>query len=196
LFNPDFLDDILPSSKIAEDFPFFDYSGIPFLQLSPTEINQLEQFVLKINGELQMKKAGNAKAIKMYLYLLLLEVKRSYERQQLHIAANSHDHVYLVSRFRKLVSQYFLTKKQVSDYAAMHAVTANHLNRMLKDVTGKPASAAIAEMLLQEAKALLKYTDASVAEIAYQLEFGDPPSFNRFFKKMTGETPLFFRTNA
>jgi AraC-like DNA-binding protein len=51
-------------------------------------------------------------------------------------------------------------------------------------------------MLVQEAKAVLKYTDASIAEIAYQLNFSEPASFNRFFKKMTGETPLVFRKHA
>jgi AraC-like DNA-binding protein len=51
-------------------------------------------------------------------------------------------------------------------------------------------------MLLQEAKAILKYTDASIAEIAYQLNFSEPAAFNRFFRKMTGDTPMMYRKNA
>ena len=51
-------------------------------------------------------------------------------------------------------------------------------------------------MLVQEAKAVLKYTNASVSEIAYQLKFSEPAAFNRFFKKMTGETPMIYRKNA
>jgi AraC-like DNA-binding protein len=196
LFNEDFLQNLIHSELIAEQFPFFDHTGIPFFRLSPEETKRVEDFVLKMNEELQMNRPGKEKAIQLYLYLLLLEAKRSYERQLLHAQANNSDGAYLVSRFNKLVGRYFLEKRKVADYANLLAVTANHLNRMVKEVTGQTASDAIAEMLLREAKAVLKYTDATVAEIAYQLNFSEPAAFNRFFKKMTGETPLDFRGHA
>jgi AraC-like DNA-binding protein len=196
LFNEDFLNELIPSAKIPEEFPFFDYTGTPLFYLLPAEIQQVEQFVLKMNDELQRNQPGREKAIRMYLYLLLLEAKRSYERQQLHITATHNEGPYLVSRYQKLVSRHFLLKRKVTDYADLLAITPNHLNRVVKDVTGKTASDAIADMLVQEAKAVLKYTDASIAEIAYQLNFSEPASFNRFFKKMTGETPLVFRKHA
>ncbi len=127
---------------------------------------------------------------------MLLEAKRSYERQQLHIPTNTTDLTYLVSHFQKLVSRHFLLKRKVTDYASLLAVSANHLNRTVKEVTGKTASESIAEMLVQEAKAVLKHAEASVSEIAYQLNFSEPAAFNRFFKKMTGETPMLYRKNA
>lgn len=196
LFNDGFLQELVPGGRIPEQFPFFDFAGTPFFRLSQEEIDRVEDFILKMNEELQLNRAGKEKAIRMYLYLLLLEAKRSYERQQLHLSSGNGDHMYLVTRFNKLVGRHFLQKRKVADYADLLAVTANHLNRMVKEVTGKPASDAIAEMLLQEAKAELKYTDASVAEIAYKLNFSEPAAFNRFFKKMTGETPLAFRNHA
>jgi AraC-like DNA-binding protein len=101
-----------------------------------------------------------------------------------------------VSRFRKLVSQHFLTRRKVADYAALLAVTPNHLNRTIKTATDTTASEAITDMLAQEAKALLRHTDASMAEIAYRLNFSDPASFNRFFKRASGQTPLQFREHA
>jgi AraC-like DNA-binding protein len=196
LFNDNFLNDIVPSTSLQQEFPFLDYSGTPLFQLSPDEINNAEQFLLKMNEELQLNRPGKEKAIQMYLYLLLLEAKRSYERQQLHVKANATSPIYLVSHFQKLVSRHFLLKRKVTDYAGLLAVSANHLNRTVKEITGKTASESIAEMLLQEAKAILKYTDASVAEIAYQLNFSEPAAFNRFFRKMTGEPPMTWRKNA
>lgn len=194
LFNPDFLNELV--LNVEKEFPFFDYSGTPFFHLSAEEIQNVEQFVLKMNDELHEAKGGNGKAIKMYLYLLLLEMKRSYERQQLHIVKNMEDGYYLISRFKKLVSRNFLTKRKVVEYAELLGITPNHLNRMVREVTGKTASESITEMLLQESKALLKYTDSSISEISYQLDFSDPAAFNRFFKKLTGETPMSFRGNA
>jgi AraC-like DNA-binding protein len=195
LFNPGFLDTLIPSAQLQTTFHFFDYSGVPFIQLSPEEIGRVEEFVLRLNDEIQHAQPGKEAAVKMYLYLLLLEVKRSYERQQLHVQAPGDQH-YLVSRFRKLVSQHFLTRRKVADYAALLAVTPNHLNRTIKTATDTTASEAITDMLAQEAKALLRHTDASMAEIAYRLNFSDPASFNRFFKRASGQTPLQFREHA
>lgn len=195
LFNEDFLNELISPAGIPQEFPFFNLIGTPLFRLAPDEIDRVEQFVLKMNEELKQNRPGKQKAIRLYLYLLLLEAKRSYERQQLH-TTNATDNGYLVSHFQKLVSRHFLLKRKVTDYANLLAVSANHLNRTVKEVTGKTASESIAEMLVQEAKAVLRYTDATISEIAYELNFSEPAAFNRFFKKMTGETPLVFRKNG
>ncbi|WP_245898776.1 helix-turn-helix domain-containing protein [Chitinophaga niastensis] len=196
LFNADFLEEIITPDRITTEFPFFDYAGVPFIQLEPMEIAAVADFACKINEELQQHKPGCEKAIRLYLYLLLLDVKRSYLAQQLHITATDTRNTYLVPRFKKLVSQHFLTKRRVADYAALLGVTPNHLNRTIKESTGQTASSAISDMLVQEAKAVLRYTDTSIAEISYQLDFSDPAGFNRFFRERTGQTPLAFRKNA
>ncbi len=196
LFTADFLHELVAAGRLSEMFPFFDYAGVPFFQLDATELKRVEQFILLMNDELHTLKAGREKAIQMYLYLLLLEAKRSYERQQLAVAPAAKDNHYLATRFLKLVSEHFLTSRMVAEYADRLSVTANHLNRVVKDVTGSTASDAIAEMLLQEAKAILRYTDASIAEVAYQLNFSDPAAFSRFFKKKAGLTPQEFRAHA
>lgn len=196
LFNANFLEDIIPAGKIPVEFPFFDYSGVPFIQLEQSAITAVADFVGKMNEELRHHKSGCDKAVRMYLYLLLLEVKRSYVEQELHLTATDTRNTYLVPRFKKLVSQHFLAKKKVADYAALLGVTPNHLNRTVKEVTGHTASAAIADMLIQEAKAVLRYTDTAISEISWQLNFSDPAGFNRFFREQTGQTPLSYRKNA
>ncbi len=196
LFNPGFLDELIPDSRVPEEFPFFNYTGVPFFQLEPETVNRAVHCIFRINEELRLNKQGKLTAIKMHLYLFLLELKRSYEQQQLGNDSASSEGTVLVSRFRKLVSKHFLQQQQVAGYAAMLFITPNHLNRVVKEITGKTASDSIAEMMLQEAKALLKYTDLPAAEIAYHLRFSDPSSFNRFFKKHAGLTPLAYRTHA
>jgi len=193
LFNADFLNDFVPSIKMAEEFPFFDSGGMPVFQLNKKELDSVVELVFKMDDELQRQKTGKVKAIKMYLYLMLLEAKRSYERQGLQSASlvSSND---LVTRFRKLVSINYRDKRQVADYAELLAVSPNHLNKVIKDKTAKTASDTIKEMLTQEAKALLRYTASSISQIAYELDFSDPAAFNRFFKKATKETPMAYRS--
>ncbi|MDT3401005.1 AraC family transcriptional regulator [Mucilaginibacter terrae] len=193
-FTAEFLNDIIPAIKIAEEFPFYDFSGTPVFQIENEELENILGLVMKINAELQGNQTGRIKAVKMYVYLLLLEAKRSYVRQNIGNTESFPHSFKLISRFRKLVAQHYLDKKQVNDYAQMLGVSPNHLNRIVKEKTGKTASEVIKEMILQEAKSLLRYTGNSVAEIAYRLDFSDPASFNRFFKSLTNETPLIYRS--
>jgi AraC family transcriptional activator of pobA len=83
--------------------------------------------------------------------------------------------------------------KNAQDYADRLAVHVNHLNRSVKEVTGKSTTAHIADRFVSEAKLLLQHTDWSVADIADSLGFGYATYFTNFFKKHTGATPLAFR---
>ena len=69
----------------------------------------------------------------------------------------------------------------------------NHLNRSVKEVTGKSTTTHIAERIITEAKALLQHTDWTIAEIAYALGFEYPTYFNNFFKRLTGTVPSSLR---
>jgi AraC family transcriptional activator of pobA len=82
-----------------------------------------------------------------------------------------------------------LKLKTANDYARSLSIHANHLNRIIKDATGKTTTAHIAARVTQEARALLQHTDWNVAKIAYSLGFETPAYFNNFFKKNTGTTP-------
>ena len=75
------------------------------------------------------------------------------------------------------------------DYANHLAVHVNHLNRVLKEVTGKTTARLLAERLVQEAYALLRHTDWPVSRIGYCLGFEEPAHFTHFFRKNTGLAP-------
>jgi AraC family transcriptional regulator, transcriptional activator of pobA len=82
-----------------------------------------------------------------------------------------------------------LRLRTAQDFAGGLSVHVNYLNRAVKEVTGKPTSVHIAERVAAEAKALLLYTDWSVADIAYGLGFQYPTYFNNYFKRVTGTSP-------
>ena len=79
------------------------------------------------------------------------------------------------------------------DYANQLAVHVNHLNRALKETTGKTTSQLIGERITQEARALLKHTDWNISEIGFTLGFEELPHFINFFKKNTQLSPKSFR---
>ena len=83
--------------------------------------------------------------------------------------------------------------KKPADFASELAVHINHLNAVVRETTGKSTRQLIAGRLLNESKALLYYSDWSVADIAYSLGFEYPNHFTAFFKRITGQTPLSLR---
>lgn len=83
--------------------------------------------------------------------------------------------------------------RSASDYAEHLNVHVNHLNRAVKENTGKTTSQVIADRLVQEAKVLLKHSQWNVGEIAYALGFTEVTHFNNFFKKHVDTSPLKFK---
>jgi len=47
---------------------------------------------------------------------------------------------------------------------------------------------------LIHAKNLLQYSNYSVKEVAYQLEFESPQTFSRWFKNIDGKSPSYYKT--
>lgn len=179
--------------NIRNEFPFLNYSGIQCFVLNEEEANEAENLVLKINQEIKNRKANTRQAIQLYIQLILLHARRSYETQMLAKQETSISGNNLFRRFIKLVSQHFLSLHKVSDYAELLNVSADHLNRTIKSQSDKTAHELIDDMILVEAKACLLHTRLSIAEIAYKLEFSDPSHFNKFFKKLTLQTPRQYR---
>lgn len=83
--------------------------------------------------------------------------------------------------------------RSASDYARQLNVHVNHLNKAIKENSGRTTTQIIAERLLQEAKILLKHSPWTVSEIAYALGFKEVTHFNNFFKKHQQLSPLKYR---
>jgi AraC-like DNA-binding protein len=83
--------------------------------------------------------------------------------------------------------------RTASDFANQLNVHVNHLNRAVKEITGKTTSTLLAERLLQEAKILLKHSAWNVSDVAYSLGFNEVTHFNNFFKKQMNLSPTQFR---
>lgn len=89
-----------------------------------------------------------------------------------------------------------LRLKTANDFAQSLSVHVNHLNRSVKEITGKTTTAHIATRIIREATALLQHTDWNIAEIGYALGFESPPYFTNFFRKHAGVAPGEVRNGA
>ncbi|MDE3741612.1 AraC family transcriptional regulator [Maribacter polysaccharolyticus] len=87
-------------------------------------------------------------------------------------------------------------KNNVRFYAENLNTTAQNLNLLCKKRFSKTASEVIASYMVQKTKRLLLFTDLSVAEISFFLEFKDTSHFIKYFKRQVGQTPLQFKKEA
>jgi AraC family transcriptional regulator, transcriptional activator of pobA len=164
------------------------------MEMSEPEIAFLDHLFTQMLAEYAQPEDWQKSMLQSYLRVFLVYISRIYTRQ---FKANpvTFDSQSLVKRMKKLVNEKYNALHQVSDYAQLLNVTPGHLNDTIREQTGKTATTLIQERIILEAKRALFHGDLSVKEIGYALGFDDPAYFSRFFKRLTGETPLSFRTD-
>jgi AraC family transcriptional regulator of adaptative response / methylphosphotriester-DNA alkyltransferase methyltransferase len=83
-----------------------------------------------------------------------------------------------------------------SNYAAKLFIHPGHLTNTIKLTTGKSPCDFMEEAIAAEAQRLLRETNRSVADIAMVFAYDEPTNFIKFFKGMTGTTPLQYRKSV
>lgn len=102
----------------------------------------------------------------------------------------------LYQSFIQLLSADNGLKKKVAYYAAMLHTSPQNLNAACQRIVHKAAAAVLSDFVIIETKRLLLYTDKTISEISFLLEFKDPSHFVKYFKKMVNCTPQSFRLQS
>lgn len=176
------------SVDFEKDFPFFKITSEPsiFIQ-NPSRITSILEILFE---ETKRKETIRKDLVALYLIILLNEVAYSANStafMQNNAASN------LTQRYKQLLTEQIYSKKTVSEFAELLAVSPNHLHKCVKATTGKSAHELLEDMRILEAKVLLKQTPLRIAEIAFRIGDFEPSDFSRFFKSKTGLTPKEYR---
>ncbi len=132
----------------------------------------------------------------LYLLVLLYRLREyiaSASRQQQDTGSPQQQ---LLKKYQHLINNFYLEKRTVEEYAELMHLSAPYLSNVIKEASGNNALSFINDRILKEAKILVQFTQADMAEIAWQLNFSDPANFGKFFKKHTGFSPLQFRKHS
>lgn len=98
-------------------------------------------------------------------------------------------------QFIRLVGEYHTKYRNVGFYADKLCLTPKYLSKLIKTASGRSAPEWIDSYVILEAKNLLKYSDITIKEIVYRLNFPNQSVFYKFFKARTGMTPSEYRNS-
>ena len=73
------------------------------------------------------------------------------------------------------------------------ALTTKYMSLMIKAYSGKSALEWLNEYVIMEARLLLDYTDLTVQEISYRLNFPTQSAFGKYFRQQVGVSPKSYR---
>ncbi|MWB92807.1 helix-turn-helix domain-containing protein [Flavobacterium sp. GA093] len=198
-----FTSEFLSKNKSGIDLdalPIFASDGYPVFQISEEEVVELDLIFNKIQKEINSDYTYKYDLIRNYVAELIHFGQKLQPITALYSKHNSAARV--SSLFAELLERQFpiesphqrLELRTAKDFASRLSVHVNHLNKVLKENTGKTTTELISNRLTNEAKILLKQTDWNISEIAYSLGFEELAHFSNFFKKQTSITPLAFRS--
>ena len=181
--------------ETLQDSPLFAIGGNPVFFLNDKQRSELSDIFLKMMAEIESEYTHKYDVLRNYLHLVIHEAMKMQPAETFEKQVNAATRI--TSLFIELLERQFpidapenaLKLKTPTDFAGSLSVHVNHLNRSVKEVTGKTTTEHISARITKEARALLNHTNWNVSEIAYSLGFEYPAYFNIFFKKQTGQTP-------
>ena len=83
-----------------------------------------------------------------------------------------------------------------SDFARLLFIHPRHLTDTIKLTTGKSPCDVMEERFMTEAHRMLRETTLSISDIGGKLGWNDPSNFTKFFRNMSGITPMQYRKNV
>jgi len=197
-----FTKDFLPTTKIGleiDHLPVFSHESDFAFQISTQQFQNFEEIFLRMHAEIQSDYAYKYDLLRNYVMELIhlgQKLKPILPAEHNKTAASRTTTLFIELLERQFpienISQ-ILQLKTPADFAGILGVHVNHLNRVLKETTGKTTGEIIGSRIFQEAKILLNQTQWNISEIAFSLGFEEVAHFSNFFKKHSSQSPQHFR---
>ncbi|WP_044266560.1 helix-turn-helix domain-containing protein [Bacteroides timonensis] len=187
VFQEEFINNFLSDKYFMYRLLYCYQNDYPtFFCMDDEDRQPLLLLLRSMKTELRTPVADSYHMIVAYLYQFLLQLNRCYARLfHLPFSPPQNNYAY---QYKQLLEKNICTKTRVNDYAAMMGISRVSLNKAVDSEFGVSAMHLLKQRLLQEVKNDLLFTDLSVKEIAFRLNFSEPNHLMRFFKQQTGQT--------
>lgn len=169
----------------------------PILELTPSEqldlqhtFTDLEKFA-EANEEDTFTKEIIASGIRAFVYKVCRIISLRIERSE-YARMNARKYEYF-KRFFALLATEYKQHRNVNWYAEQLNLSTKYFTSLIRQVSGRTTVDWINDRVIYEAKNLLLYSEMSITEIAYHLNFPSTSFFSKYFKNIVGINPSEFR---
>lgn len=190
---PDFLKRI--NIDIKRMMPLFlQFGSLPCMELTHAESQSLRSFISMVEQELKGSETDFSSEIIGGLIAATIykvgDILTHYLTEHPEVDSPIHNRAEEYFRqFTELLGEHYKHERSVGFYARQLCITPKYLTTLIKRISGKSVSEWIDNYVILEAKTLLKYSNMSVQEIAYYLNFPNQSFFGSYFKRNAGMSP-------
>ena len=193
VITPDFLKRINIDTKRMMPL-FLQFGSLPCMELTHAESQSLRSFISMVEQELKGSETDFSSEIIGGLIAATIykvgDILTHYLTEHPEVDSPIHNRAEEYFRqFTELLGEHYKHERSVGFYARQLCITPKYLTTLIKRISGKSVSEWIDNYVILEAKTLLKYSNMSVQEIAYYLNFPNQSFFGSYFKRNAGMSP-------
>ena len=190
MFSHDFLVlNNIPPTFIEDLNLFNDFSETPPLEPNEGNFLTIQKYLKEMYEIFHSEMSYKEEAIGALLKLVLILCNNVCSLPQDDInTVNS-----IFRNFKQLINQHYKTDHHTNFYAELLHISPDHLNKVVKQNSGKSAKEHIQSRIIIAAKRMIYFSNLSNKEIGHELGFSEPANFSAFFKKCVGVSPSQFR---
>ncbi len=169
----------------------------PCIHLSDDEAEMLHKYVnlaldiTKTDSQFVKESIGGLVSSVFYQFAGFLA--NSKRREDMEKPVRTTRQRQMLEQFMKLAINDHAREHLVGYYADKMCVTPKYLSKIVKEASGRSVPDWLGELLILDAKNMLRHTDMTIKEISARLNFPSQSFFFRFFKNHTGQTPTQYR---
>jgi AraC family L-rhamnose operon transcriptional activator RhaR len=198
IFNPEFIDYSLINCSSFTDMAHH----FLFRSLFPEEMGQqsdirivgkdslnLENLFKKMLSEYEERAKGFIEILRAYTIELLVTIFRLYDNNKDFHNRNYNIRKDIIEKVLNYMKENYKNGVSLDHLSEISFYSPNYLCKLFKEVTNKTVSEYIQNIRINKACELLKNTNLTILNIAYEVGYKDIKFFGMTFKKNVGCTP-------
>lgn len=183
--------------------PIFRYTGMPsILKWNDKQEDlkllhgKIEKLILDIISEYKEKKEGYSFAIKSNLYKIITLLARSFVSKVKLMENKKHitmSYMGILQEVFDYIESHYKEPISIEDVSKVANFSPHYFNKFFKNATGKTFARYLNNVRIDKAQALLRSSNQTITNIAYEVGFNSIKTFNRLFKEIVKCTPSQYR---
>jgi AraC-like DNA-binding protein len=163
-------------------------------RLAPDAFADADALLRRLGNEIAAKRPGCETMIKLTLIEMLMILYRS-------LVASGETRAAGAARFRIEDAVFYVEDRyseelSLPDIARHFGLNPSYFSRLFARHTGMPLFSYVNRLRIQKSCMLLKRSGLSILEIAFSVGYNNLSHFNRYFRRIMGESPREYRKRA